>query len=84
MTDKKVIWAETVIDRRTKTAAVRLSFRDRQVIIPSADARDLALNILRAAEAADGDAALMRWLQEKLGIEFESAANATYQVGKYR
>jgi len=51
-----------------------------------AEARDLGLTILGAAEAAVTDAALMAWLQDTMGLDLPRAAQvmSDYRVARRR
>ena len=53
--DKQIIWVNSIFGMNGKTGLVGLHYQDMVVQLDLVAARELAMNILRAAEAADQD-----------------------------
>ncbi len=57
-----VIWVDSMISHRTQEPIVNLSWGDRNLQLSIAQARDLAMNVLEASEAAQSDAVMLRFV----------------------
>jgi hypothetical protein len=71
--DDSVFWSESVFGALTGQPLVKLSFAGRSTTVSSDDARAIAKDIIDTAHAADGDAFLMDFLREKLGLDTQRA-----------
>jgi len=57
---------------------------DRPMQLSPAEARDLALNLLQAADAAEGDAFLVEFFRKELGQDDKVAASILHQYREFR
>jgi hypothetical protein len=76
----------TVVSARDGSAQVTLRFDPGGLTMQTAAAaaRELALNILQGAEAADTDARFFRFMREKVGADDATAAMALLTFRSYR
>lgn len=83
MTDTS-IWVETLVSQRTGQPLVQIAWHDHTAQMTPAEARDLARNLLDAASIAEADAGLVRFLKERVGLEFAGAAQMLGELREYR
>ena len=57
---------------------------DRPIQLSPAEARDLASNLLQAAEAAEGDQLIVEFTTDTLGFEMQEAAQILVQMRELR
>lgn len=70
----EVWWAESIFGANTRRGLVKLTIgNDHQIITPN-EARAFAHSILEAAEAAEMDEVLVRFLTETEGLELSDNA----------
>lgn len=63
---------------------VTVGAKDFHVQMSPAEARDLALNLLESAEAAEQDAFLFEWAQKEVGVDDAGAATLLAEFRKWR
>lgn len=66
--EENTIWASCFVSNRTRKGMVSLRWKDNEVQLSVEEARDLANNIARAAEAAETDEMCMALLGDDVGI----------------
>jgi hypothetical protein len=70
-----ILFAESIFGNRERRGLVKLSHGiSWEITITPSEARIYALSILEAAEAAEQDAFLMRWLRAEIGLSDDEAA----------
>jgi hypothetical protein len=62
------IWASSFVSNRTRKGMVSLRWKDNEVQLSTDEARDLATNIARAAEASETDEMCMALMGDEVGI----------------
>lgn len=73
-TDKK-LWVNSGYGMGSKAPFVNLTFPGGEVVQMSPDeAREIALNLLQAAQASITDAFIVEWTQQKLNLGLDKAA----------
>jgi hypothetical protein len=79
------LWAYSIFGVETRKGLVKL-VRDKEVIatVSPAEARDWALNILQAAEAAETDEFMWAFFTGTIGIDENKAAQVLVDFRKYR
>lgn len=75
---------ETIYGIPSRQPSVKLTFRDEETRMSTEDARRLAADIIDTAHAADADAFLVEFLQEKAGLELEKAAHILLDFRQWR
>lgn len=63
---------------------VSIQTHSRDFLLRPDEARDFALNILRALEAAESDAVMLKFMTEKLGLGMDIAGPAIRDLRGYR
>jgi hypothetical protein len=69
---------------RTREPFVTLRVKEEFVNLTPEDAREVALNLIEATEAAMGDALIMRFAERNLGVNDEQAAQLLVMFRKLR
>lgn len=62
------IWASSFVSHRTRKGMVSLRFKDVEIQLEVETARELSINIARAAEAAESDEAFLALMGEEVGL----------------
>lgn len=70
--EQNVIWVESGVSAKTREGFVHYHWGELSCQFSPGEARRHALNLLAAAEAAESDAAFVRFMQENLGQSVES------------
>jgi hypothetical protein len=71
---EQTIWCHSIFGAKTRKGLVGLTMGDRKpVYLSPEEARSVAADLLQTATAAETDEVLMRWLNEKLGLDDERA-----------
>jgi hypothetical protein len=69
MSDQEnIIWASFFVSQRTRKGRVSLRWKEHEVQLSTEEARELANNISRAAEAAETDEMCMALMGDEVGI----------------
>ena len=69
--DIQVFRVETIMGAKTGKGLVQIHYLGKMLQVTPAEARDMALNLLRGAEAAEIDEAVWTWAQdEETGMMF--------------
>jgi hypothetical protein len=69
MSDQEnTIWASCFVSQRTRKGMVSLRWKEHEVQLSTEEARELANNIARAAEAAETDEMCMALIGDEVGI----------------
>jgi hypothetical protein len=69
MSDQEnIIWASCFVSQRTRKGMVSLRIKEHEVQLSTEEARELANNISRAAEAAETDEMCMALMGDEVGI----------------
>lgn len=71
--DKRMIMVESMVMSKTKEPCVRLSWGEESGDLTPNEARDHALNVLQAADAADSDSFLFHFFTNTIGAPEEQA-----------
>lgn len=71
MSDDNALWSEAVYGAVSRQPMVKLSFGSETALIPTDNARQVGLDIILTAMAAEADAFLVEFLQEKLSADPE-------------
>lgn len=66
--DPELIYVSSMVSSKTGDPMVTLRWFTHLAQLPIDAAREIAFNLLDAAEAAKGDALLMKWLKDSVGI----------------
>jgi hypothetical protein len=82
-TPLEVIKVNSIFGTRTRKPIVVINFRQEAVQVDPATARDLAMNLLRAAEAATSDA-ITWYFHTGLGLESDEASMILFEYRKLR
>lgn len=64
--------------------SVTVGAKDFHVQMSTDEARDLAMNLIQAAEAAEQDAFLFEWAQREVGVNDKQAAGLLSEFRKWR
>lgn len=84
MTDR-VFWATTIFGAKTHKGLVRLELDGNELVLLEPDnARELALNILRAAEAAETDEFIWRFATSTLNADERTALALLRDMRQFR
>jgi hypothetical protein len=65
---ENIIWASCFVSQRTRKGMVSLRIKEHEVQLSTEEARELANNIARAAEAAETDEMCMALMGDDVGI----------------
>lgn len=66
--EPNTIWASSFVSHRTRKGMVSLRYKDTEIQLEVENARELAVNLARAAEAAETDEMVMALMGEEIGI----------------
>lgn len=66
--EQVVIHTEAIYGARTKQALVKITLGKESIMMSTKDAKKLAYDLLDVAHAADSDAFLMDWMNDRLGV----------------
>ena len=66
---ERTLWAISIFGQKERKGLVQLRLEDKEVQMHVDDARDFAISILTAAEAAETDEFLMTFLSDKVGLK---------------
>lgn len=82
--DEGVIWSEAVYGTATRQPLVKISGIGAEVTITADDARQLGTSFILTAMAAEADAFLVEFLQEKVGQPIEVAVQILADFRRWR
>ena len=68
MNKGQTIWVTSLYGMKTRVPLVEIHYEDTSVQLLLKEARDLALNLLRAAEASEQDAFLLEWAKSEIKV----------------
>jgi hypothetical protein len=71
----EMLWAASIYGAQTKRGLVELTVRSEQVKISPTEARAFAYSILEAAEAAETDEMIVKWLMERVQQPIENVVS---------
>jgi hypothetical protein len=71
MAKEETFWAESIYGVKNQKGLVAVKWCGQKLQITPAEARAMAANLLQAAEAAETDEMIVRWLRDVLHIEEE-------------
>lgn len=77
-------WAQSSYGMRAKQPIVVLRHQDWVLQVSPAEARQIALSILEAAESARSDAFLVEWVKVSCGADDEGAARLLHEFRNWR
>lgn len=78
-------WAETGYGHNTRKPFVALTYNGRKLAqMPPETAIDLAHNLLAVAEASLGDAFLVGFMRDRVGLEMEQVGSLLLEFRSYR
>lgn len=69
----EVFHSEAIYGARTKRPLVKINWGDKETVMSTKDAKKLAFDLLDVAHAADGDAFLVHYMQNKVGLSDDNA-----------
>jgi hypothetical protein len=69
---------------RTQLPFISLQLGDEFTQMPPAQAREVGAHLLAAAEAAESDAFIMHWAQERLGVTRDQATMLLCEYREFR
>ena len=69
----EVIHSEAIYGMKTKGPLVRIAWGDKNMMVTTTDAKRIAYDLLDTAHAADGDAFMVHYMQNKVGLPLEGA-----------
>lgn len=69
MADVEVFHSQAIYGAETKKPLVEIRWGDKQMVCSTNDAKRIAYDLLDVAHAADGDAFIVHFMQEKVGLE---------------
>ncbi len=84
MKDMEIIHSEAIYGAATKQPLVKIQWGSKKMVCSATDAKRIAWDILDTAHAADGDAFIYDWLQEKLDVPIDKAAIILNEFRQYR
>jgi|SRR5882724_5102844 len=84
MADDEVIWVSSIVSQRTHEGMVQVQWGGKACQLPIADARQLGMQFLEAAEAAESDAGIFHVLTAKVGAEEGIAYTVLQDIRNYR
>lgn len=84
MADLEIIHSEAMYGAKSKQPLVKINWGDKEMVVHTKDAKRVAYDLLDTAHAADGDAFIFDWLQEKLDVPIEKAATILAEFRDYR
>lgn len=73
MKDIEVIHSEAMYGMKTQGPLVKIKWGDKEMIVTTKDAKRIAYDLLDTAHAADGDAFIVHYMQNKVGLPIEGA-----------
>jgi hypothetical protein len=79
-----IIYSEALYGAETREPLVRITLGDESITCSSDDARRVGSDIITTAHAADADAFLVEFLQEKIGMPGQTAAHILFDFRKWR
>lgn len=75
MSDDTQVWVKTMYGAKSKQALVTLQWGDRTPFqFPPTKAREIAMMLLEAAEAAEQDGFVVEFFKDKIGVGEEEVA----------
>jgi hypothetical protein len=75
MKDIEIIHSEAIYGAKTRKPLVKISWGDKQIVVDTHDAKRIAYDLLDVAHASDGDAFIVHYIQNKVGLSLENAMN---------
>lgn len=78
------IWIETMVASRTGEPCVVLRWYDHSGQLTPAEAREHAMKVLAAADAAESDAFLVQFMAQKIGVDKPQQAMMLQEFRKFR
>jgi hypothetical protein len=84
-TDEGMLFVESIVSGRTFEPLVQLKWGDKSCQMGLNEAREHALGILEAAEAAESDAFVFKWLtRDIIGTAGDDKANFELVIQEFR
>lgn len=78
------LWVRSIYGMKARQPLVELHHQDMVIQLDVAAAREVAGNLLQAAEAAEQDAFLFQWSQAQVGCTDEAAVSLLRQFRMWR
>lgn len=82
--ERSMVHVASAYGARTRESFVTLRVKEEFVNLTPAEAREIALNLIQATEAAMGDALIMRFAERNLGADDMQAAQLLVMFRKLR
>lgn len=82
--EQTIIYSEALYGAETREPLVKITLGDETVTCSTDDARRVGADIITTAHAADADAFLVEFLQEKIGMPLETAAHILLDFRTWR
>lgn len=83
--DEGSVWAESIISGRTFEPLVDLHWGKHHAQLSLEEAREIAMHILEAAEAAESDAFVFQWLtRDIIGTKTDQEGNWEQAIGEFK
>lgn len=77
-------WVASMFGHATRWPLVSVKLRDVSVQVTPLKAREMAMMLLEAAEAAEGDGFVVTFFEEQIGVDEEIAAQAMLAFRRFR
>jgi hypothetical protein len=82
--DENFLWVTSLVSQKDQQGYVEIEYKGEKIQLSVAEAREHALYILEACEAAEMDAILLQFLQHDMGLEVEKAIAIIQSIRQYR
>jgi len=82
--DRNMIWASSSVHADDRAPWVHLQWADKKGMLTPDEARQFALSVFEAAEAAEHDAFLVEFLTNSIGAEFAVAIGVLHEFRNRR
>jgi hypothetical protein len=82
--EENMLCVESLISQRDQKPYIQIQFKEQSIQLPVQDAREHALYILEACEAAELDAILLSYLQKSVGFPLTQAVEVVRNFRSYR